>query len=327
MLRIPAEWEPHAGCWMAIPYVAAEWGDSLDAAQAELAEFARQVATVGDESVTMLVANDEVRARAQQLIGPCDNIRYATTDYGDCWTRDTGPTFGWDGETLIGALFEFNGWGGKFVIPGDEAVGAWIAGQAGAEPRAVGLKLEGGALDHNGQGLCIATRACVLNDNRGGVDSDFATQLLADDLGVQRVVWLQDGLADDHTDGHVDMIARFVSHDVVACALPPKSHPERTTLNAVRDALGGAGLRLLDLPAPDGVTGPAGQPLPANYANFYVANDAVFVPQYDCETDEAALDALRVAFPDRQVIGLSARALLSGGGALHCVVQPQPLSP
>lgn len=328
-LRLPAEWEPHDACWLAFPYLEEEWPLSLDAAQKSIAAVCRAIAGPGGEPVRLLVRNGEVEARARSLIGELGNIEYVEAEYGDCWLRDTAPVLGRNARSALGALrFEFNGWGGKYVIPFDDRVGNWLAARLDAESYDCPLVLEGGALESNGAGTILTTASCALNPNRNpGLTAERFEAVLSSSIAVDRVIWLEAGLAHDHTDGHVDMIARFLGPNTVFCMTAPPEAPNATVLNSIEQTLRRNGLNVIAVPAPPEIRSSDGAPLPASYCNFYIANSAVLVPVYGVETDAAALGEIENAFPERDVIGLPAADLLCGGGAFHCVTQAQPSMP
>lgn len=328
-LRLPAEWEPHAACWLAFPHLDEEWTPHLAGAQQSIARLVCAIADEGGEPVRLLVRNERVEAEARSLIGDAPNVAYVQSRYGDCWIRDTAPLLGYTpGGTLGGLCFGFNGWGDKFSITHDDVVGTWMTAELRAARFESSITLEGGSLETNGQGTFLTTASCTLNENRnpGLTRSRFETALGALVL-VERVVWIERGLEHDHTDGHIDMIARFISPDTVFCMAPRAGTPNEGALRGVEQALQRSGLEVLTAPAPDAVRRPDGIPLPATYCNFYIANAAVIVPTYGVAQDRTALDVLDRAFPSREVIGLPAADLLWGGGAFHCVTQPEPAPP
>jgi agmatine deiminase len=324
--RIPGEWERHEACWIAFPHLAEEWPLGLLAAQRSIAELCRAIAGPGGEPVRLLVRSPELERQARALIGDAPEVEYVIAAYGDCWLRDTAPLFGHDSRgALCGLRFRPNGWGGKYEMPFDDTIGDWLLEYLGARAARSPLFLEGGAIESNGAGTFLTTASCVLNDNRNpGLTRQAFENALGELVELARVVWLDRGLEHDHTDGHVDMVARFASAETVLCMEPMRDVPNAGVMRDIASVLRTEGFSIVPLPAPPAVADRAGGPLPASYCNFYVANDAVIVPVYGVPEDEAALDAIGMAFGDRQAIGLPARDLLCGGGVFHCVTQPQP---
>ncbi len=228
--------------------------------------------------------------------------------------------------------FTFNGWGGKYRLPGDEAVADQIAAARHARLTRHPFVLEGGALDHDGAGTVLTTRQCLLNPNRNrGWRERDAEAALARSLGARTVIWLGEGLLNDHTDGHVDNLARFVAPGVVACPIAfGLDDPNAEAYDAAARVLAGATdaqgrrLRLIRVPSPGEVRDEEGARAPASHMNFLIANKAVIVPTYDETAASLAIEALEAAFPDRAVIGLPSHALLTGGGSFHCISQQVP---
>jgi agmatine deiminase len=306
-----------------------EWSGGLREGQRSVAALCVAIAGVGNEAVRLLVKNDEVEECARTLIGESPNIEYVTADYGDSWVRDTAPLFGHTADGALGGLcFDFNGWGGKYEMEFDASVGKWMTERLGAKRFECPVTLEGGALETDGRGTFLTTASCTLNDNRNpGLTQEAFEEALGALVSVERVVWLARGLDRDHTDGHIDMIARFAAPDTVLCMKAAHGVPNADVLASIERKLLASDLNVLELPAPGVVTGPDGAPLPASYCNFYIANEAVIVPVYEIPEDQAALSEIARAFPGREVIGLPAQDLLWGGGAFHCVTQAQPTCP
>ena len=328
-LRLPAEWEPHSACWLGFPYSQAEWPFNLGQAQRSIAALCRTIAEAGNEPVRLLVKNDQVETRARSLIGEVRNVHYVTADYGDCWLRDTAPLLGHRSDGSLGGLcFEFNGWGGKYPIPFDSGVSNWLTERLGAMRLDCPLVLEGGALETNGQGTFLTTASCALNPNRNpGLTRASFEKALSDLVSIDRLIWLDAGLEHDHTDGHVDMVARFVAADTVLCMKSTPGKPNAAVLDSIVRELRASGLNVIEIRSPSALQAPNGEPLPASYCNFYIANAAVIVPTYGLPEDRAVLAEIGNAFRGREVIGLPAADLLWGGGAFHCVTQAQPSAP
>jgi agmatine deiminase len=192
--------------------------------------------------------------------------------------------------------------------------------------------MEGGAVDTDGDGTVLTTRQCLLNPNRNPrMGPHDVERAVSDALGCEKVLWLDEGLQNDHTDGHVDTIARFVSPGVVVVMEARTSDdPNRRALDAVaRDAASfvdarGRRLEVVRIPSPGRVVDPDGRIAPASYVNFYISNAALVVPIYGSQFDDEATERLGALFPDRRVVAVDARAILTGGGAFHCITQQQP---
>jgi agmatine deiminase len=245
--------------------------------------------------------------------------------FGDVWLRDTGPIVCGSGEDRRAAGFGFNGWGGKYDLPGDDSIGERLAAAAGLPYSKADWVLEGGAIDHDGSGTVLSTEQCLLNPNRNpGLLRDDVEQRLKDDLGFERVVWLGSGLLNDHTDGHVDNLARFVAPGRVAIPTAANDDPNEAVYRHAAKRLNAAGLDVVTLPSVGRLEGEEGDIIPASYMNFYIGNAAVVVPQYGAANDRAAVDVVQALFPDRVAIGLRADHVLTGGGSFHCISQQVP---
>ena len=328
---VPAEWSPHRAMWVGWPSHGVLWEDNLGPAQAEVEALVRALAGPGRERVRLLVGNDEALVGARTRFEGVAGVEVISGRFGDIWLRDTGPIFGTGSRTAD--AFRFNGWGGKYDLPHDDEVAGQIANAAGAALARHDLVLEGGALDHDGAGTILTTRQCLLNPNRNdGWTDAVAESWLARALGARKVIWLDDGLLNDHTDGHVDNLARFVAPGVIACPVargrndPNDAVYDQTarTLSDATDAEGRS-LRILRIPSPGLVLDEDERPVPASHMNFLIANGAVVVPVYgDAAAGRLAGEALATVFPDREIILLPSIAILSGGGSFHCIAQQEP---
>jgi agmatine deiminase len=220
--------------------------------------------------------------------------------------------------------FGFNGWGGKYDLPGDDSIGERLAAAGGLPFAKAAWVLEGGAIDGDGSGTVITTEQCLLNPNRNpGMDRLAIEAALLADLGLDRVVWLGEGLANDHTDGHVDNLARFVAPGRVALPTPTADDPNAAVYADAARRLTAAALEIVHLPSPGRIE-VDGQVIPASYMNFCIGNAAVVVPLYGADQDDAAVEAVQALFPDRRAIGLRADHILTGGGSFHCISQQVP---
>lgn len=327
----PAEWAPHDAVWLAWPSAADLWGPHLAPAQEAFVALALAL-SAPDERLEVLVPNAEREAEARAALAGA-NARFHQVPFGDIWLRDTAPIFLRDGQGgLAAACFRFNGWGGKYVLEGDDGVAARVAALSGARPFLADLVLEGGSIDVDGEGSCLTTEECLLNPNRNpGRGRGELERALYDMLGASQVLWLGRGLVNDHTDGHVDNIARFVAPGVAVCMEPRASDdPNRDALEAVRSDLSamrdarGRRLEVLTLPSPGRILGPEGEIVAASSVNFYIGNRSVVVPTYGSPHDDEIVERLGAIFPGRRAVGVRANAILTGGGAFHCITQQQP---
>ncbi len=330
--RMPAEWEPHLATWTSWPADDLLWEGQLEAVRRE---FANMVSTLaGFEPVVVNVSSPEAEADARQrLRTAAGRVRFHTVDLDDAWFRDNGPTFLRDLTGKVAATdWRFNAWGGKYEWASDDLAAAKVAAHLGMRCFSFPQVLEGGAIEVNGEGTLITTRSCLLTPTRNPElsEADYEA-LLAAGLGVSRVVWLDEGLEGDHTDGHVDTIVRFAGDRTIVCSVTDdrgdanfRPMQENLRLLQALRAPDGRPYQVVELPLPRARMELDGRRLAASYANWYVANGAVLVPVYGDEHDEGALAVLRPLFPGRQVIGVPAAALITGGGAWHCVTQQQP---
>lgn len=328
---VPAEWAPHRAMWVGWPSHAELWEENLEPAQAEVEALVRALAGPGREQVKLMVGKPETLAGARARFAGVDGVEVVDGRFGDIWLRDTGPIFG--AGSARAAAFRFNGWGGKYELEHDDTVATQI-GQASVTPLdRHDFILEGGALDHDGAGTILTTRQCLLNRNRNPDWTEAkAEAALAEALDARKVLWLGEGLLNDHTDGHVDNLARFVAPGVVAHPVAwGRGDPNDDVYAEVARALSqmtdaeGRPIKRLPLPSPGFVGDEDERPIPASHMNFLIANGAVIVPTYgDKAAVRLACEGLATVFPDREIIALPSMAILSGGGSFHCISQQEP---
>ena len=318
----PPEWAPHEAVWIGFPSDPTLWEDDLVPAQFEVIEFARTIHADGAGEAVWLVASDEEAAATARRLAPFAQV--IVERIGDIWLRDTGAIIVGSGNDRRAQGFRFNGWGDKYDLQGDESIGERLAGAAGISYAKADWVLEGGAIDGDGTGVFLTTEQCLLNPNRNpGFGMEEVEARLKRDLGATKVVWLGDGLINDHTDGHVDNLARFVGPGRVAIPEAVEDDPNAPAYADAAEALLDAELEVVAIPSP-GLIEEGGEIVPASYMNFYIGNAVVVVPQYGAPNDEAAVEALQDIFPDRRVVGLQADHILTGGGSFHCISQQVP---
>jgi agmatine deiminase len=315
----PAEWAHHKAVWIGFPSHADLWLEDLEPARDEVVAFAKAVHAEGEGETVILVAADVGSATTAKRLAPFADV--VVEPFGDIWLRDTAPIIVDDGSARD---FRFNGWGGKYDLPGDDTIGQRLAASRHKRVESCDWVLEGGAIDGDGTGTVVTTAQCLLNRNRNPSLSKADIEArLASDLGYTRVVWLGDGLVNDHTDGHVDNLARFVGEGRVAIPKAADNDPNwQVYQNAARDAQA-AGLEVVTIPSPGRVLRDE-EVVPASYMNFYIGNAAVVVPLYGAENDVAAVAAIQALFPDRVAVGQRADHILTGGGSFHCISQQIP---
>ena len=348
--RMPGEFEPHAGCWMAWPQRPDNW--RLGAAPAQEAFAAVAEAINPSEAVTMAVS-DALFERCRAALSPSIRVVELSTD--DAWMRDTGPTFVVDGDGgRRGVDWHFNAWGGHHgglyrEWDRDERVARKVLELERAERYRAPIVLEGGSIHVDGEGTVITTEECLLNPNRNpGLSREQIEAALRDYLGAERIIWLGQGVYNDETDGHVDNLACFVSPGVVLLTwTDDTSDPQHAIsrdaaarLERASDARG-RGLEIIRAPAPGPLTitaseasgvqamagshpRRAGERMAASYVNFYPGTRRIVFPLLDERFDDAAAELLASLFPDREIVGVRAREILLGGGNIHCITQQVP---
>jgi agmatine deiminase len=326
-LPMPAEFAEQEWIWIGFPHRADLWEEFTLPAQEQIAAYANAVAETGQQ-VRLVVHDAANEARARALVSA--SVLLERHPYGDIWLRDTGPLVLFDKSgRRFGRKFGFNGWGGKYDdMEGDQEVGQSLAEAGGLPLEQSDWILEGGAIDTDGTGVVVTTEQCLLNPNRNPDLSKADIEArLRDELGFERVLWLGEGLACDHTDGHVDNLARFVAPGELA--IPLATGPDDPNAAIYEDARARArafGLVVRDVPSPGRVEA-ADLVEPASYMNFTICNDVVVVPTYGTVHDADGVAAIGELFPGRAAVGVPADAVLSGGGSFHCASQHVPKGP
>lgn len=349
--RMPAEWEPHRGCWMLWPERGDNWRLGARPAQAAFAAVASAISK--GEPVTVAVSPGAY-VPVRERLDP--RIRVIEMSSNDSWMRDCGPTFVVnDAGEVRGVDWKFNAWGGLkaglyFPWDQDDLVGEKVLEVENDARYCPDFVLEGGSIDVDGEGTVLTTEQCLLNPDRNpDLSRDQVEEKLRDYLGASKVIWLTEGVYLDETDGHVDNMCRFVSPGQVVLtwtddATDPQYRISRQALEQLSAATDARGRKLvvhkLHQPAPvliseeesagvDRVPGTLprrpGDRLAASYVNFYIGNGVVVVPKFDDPNDAPAWAALAELFPEREIILVPAREILLGGGNIHCITQQQPL--
>ncbi|RIJ23922.1 agmatine deiminase family protein [Henriciella barbarensis] len=318
----PAEWAPQSAIWAGWPHLKDAWAEDYEGAQREIAALVAALAPV--VRVKLVIGDPASRAEAADLVG--GKAEMFDAPMGDIWLRDIGPVFVKYLNRLEGLGFEFNGWGGKYELEGDSETAAAIARLEGHPLKRLPFVLEGGAVEQDGAGVLITTRQCVLNPNRNpGWTQEKAEENLKLAFNAERIVWLGDGLLGDHTDGHVDNIARFIAPGHVVCQTPSGTDdPNADVLREIEDTLRAAELQVSTIPSPGRILDEDGEIMPASHMNFLISNGRVILPVYEDEHAKLAETELQALMPEHEVIALPSRHILSGGGSFHCMTQQVP---
>lgn len=319
------EWAPHERLWIGFPAIAEEWGGAFHRARDQIVAFANAIADHGrGERVTLVCNSANDAATAHGLTEAA--VEVIVEPLGDVWLRDTAPIITGTGVDRRAANFAFNGWGGKYLMSGDADVGERLARHFGFALDDYPMVLEGGGIDWDGTGRCVTTEQCLLNPNRNpGMTRADIESVLCDALGFDRILWLGDGLLGDHTDGHVDNLARWVAPGVLL--LPEASGSDDPNAAIYADAMARAqafgGINIRTMPSPGRVEMDSAA-VPASYMNFLIGNHVVAMPAYGTPFDDAAARVLADCFPDRRIVPLPSDAILAGGGSFHCTSQQVP---
>lgn len=339
--RMPAEWEPHHGTWLAWPHKRSDWPGRFAPIPWVYGEIVRTLSR--HEVVNLLVTDTAQRAVARRILGDVGadlaHVRFwkFPTDRG--WLRDSGAIFV---QTPAGekvALdWGFNAWAKYPDWTLDDRTPTFIAEKRGVRRvrpvhRGWRVILEGGSIDVNGAGLMLTTEECLLSTTQHRnppLDRDDYEAVFRKFLGIEKTLWLNRGIAGDDTHGHVDDLARFVGARTVVVVQEELESDENFAqlrenlerLEGMTDTAGGK-LEVVPLPMPKPLVF-RGVRLPASYANFYIANGVVIVPTFNDPADRVALGTLAELFPDREVVGIHCVDLVWGLGTLHCMTQQEP---
>ncbi|WP_457640609.1 agmatine deiminase family protein [Persephonella sp.] len=337
--RMPAEWETHQGTITTYPQAYETFFDRMDQAREKFVQMVKYISE--GETVHINVDNEENKKDLMEKLEKFNvkgDVKIYINPTDDAWCRDYCPIFVKNNKGKLLALkFRFNSWGEKYPYENDEKAGNKITEILGFEKLNIDMVLEGGSIDVNGKGVLLTTESCLLNPNRNPhLSKDEIENKLKLYLGVEKILWLGEGIVGDDTDGHIDDITRFVSEDTIVTVLEEdKNDPNHDPLMENYEKLksfknlNGKPFNIVTLPMPDPVyyKYPGdNEPyrLPASYANFYISTSAVVVPMFGCDKDKVALDILTKLFPDRKVVGIDAYDIVVGLGAFHCLTQQIP---
>jgi len=336
---MPAEWHPHDSTWLSWPKDPETWPDRVTQVE-EI--YLQMIAALAPHEIVNLLVNDvEMEQIVRGRCGPAiaANIRFYHLETVDAWIRDYGPNFllGPQGELAYND-WVFNAWGNKYEeLKKDDSIPSRLEPILKLQRFAPGIVMEGGSIEVNGAGCVLTTEQCLLNPNRNPeLSQSEIEQHLKDYLGVTKVLWLNEGIVGDDTDGHIDDLARFVASDLIVCAVEEDRDDANyeilqdnlRRLRSMTDA-SGKSFEVVTLPMPGVVGGSSTaardlERLPASYANFYIANSVVLAPVFGHSNDARAVETLQKLFPTRRIVPINCEPLVWGMGTIHCVTQQQP---
>lgn len=353
MRIMPAEYAPHEGTILIWPVRPGSWTYGGKEAQVTVTELARVIAR--SEKVYMCADSEHV-AEVREIFAKDKNIDVLQIETNDSWARDIGPTFVNDNGQIKGTNWRFNAWGGDYDglyqnYEEDDLFAQEFCKQTGYEVvDEHDFILEGGSIHTDGDGTLIVTETCLLSPGRNSsMTREQIEERLKATLGVSKIIWLPYGIYGDETNEHVDNICCFVKPGVVVMSYTDdKNDPQYEmcqanlrVLDEVQDAKGRKlEVHLMPLPKTPVViteydeagyvyeegedTREVGEKLAASYANFYITNGHVIVPQFGDENDKEAVRILAELFPEREVYPIAARSIIVGGGNIHCITQQIP---
>lgn len=333
----PAEWHSHRATWLSWPHKTESWPGKIDKIYKPYSEFIKTVAA--GEKVCINVTDEAMKSFATAHLEShgvnMDQIIFYFHPTNDAWCRDHGPAFIVHKHKKEKAIIDwgYNAWGNKYPpYDLDDVIPTLVAEKLRLPVFYPGIVMEGGSVDFNGNGTLITSTACLLHPNRNSsLNQQQIENYLVNYYGVEQVLWVDEGIVGDDTDGHIDDTVRFVNEDTVVTVIEENKQDEnyellQTNLKQLKQMrlLSGKPLNIIEIPMPSEPVIWEGQRLPASYANIYIANHAVIVPVYHDKHDEKALQILQDCFPQKKVIGIDSTDIIWGLGSWHCLSQQEP---
>ncbi len=335
--RFPAEWEKHRATWLSWPHKEESWPGKIESIYPIYAQFIK--ALTEGELVCININNEQIKAKAVQHLEKKNvdlrKVFFYIHPTNDAWCRDHGPSFlinpSAENKKVI-IDWNYNAWGNKYPpYDLDDVIPTLIGNEFNIPVFNPGIVMEGGSVEFNGKGTLLTSKACLLNPNRNShLNQSQIEKYLRDYYCIDNILWVNDGIVGDDTDGHIDDITRFVNQDTVVTVVEQNKNDENYFILRENIELlekmnieNGKQLNIIELPMPSPVIY-EGQRLPASYANFYIGNAAVVVPTFRDKNDDKALNILQKCFPDRKVIGLDSTDIIWGLGSFHCLSQQEP---
>ena len=333
----PAEFAPHVATWLSWPHKEASWPGKIHSIFPSYAQFIKEL--VKGEDVKINVANTAMQQFATQTLEKAgvelSRVQFFLHPTNDAWCRDHGPAFlvnpsAAQPKAIVD--WGYNAWGDKYPpYDLDDVIPTLIARHYNYPVYYPGIVMEGGSVEFNGAGTVLTSTACLLNPNRNPhLNQAQIEEYLRAYYGVEQVLWVDEGIVGDDTDGHIDDTVRFVNEDTVLTVVETNRSDENYSLlqqnlkqlKSMRLS-NGKQLNIVEIPMPEPLSY-EGQRLPCSYANFYIANQSVIVPVFNSKNDDKALQLIEECFPGRQVIGIDSTDIIWGLGSFHCLSQQEP---
>ena len=333
----PAEFAPHTATWLSWPHKDASWPGKINSIYANYSKFVKVL--TDSEKVCINVNDDDMKAFAANCLAKEDvnlnKVEFFLHPTNDAWCRDHGPAFLVnDKAEKKKAIIDwgYNAWGNKYPpYDLDDVIPTLVGRHYNIPVFHPGIIMEGGSVEFNGKGSLLTSTSCLLNPNRNPhLNKRQIEEYLINYYGMDQILWVDEGIVGDDTDGHIDDTVRFVNEDTVLTVIEENKKDEnydllQHNLRQLKEMrlLNGKQLNIIELPMPQEVIYES-QRLPASYANFYIANKSVIVPTYHCSNDDRALNTIQECFPGRAVVGIDSTDIIWGLGSFHCLSQQEP---
>ena len=333
----PAEFEPHEATWLSWPHKEASWPGKIHTIYPNYSLFVKYLAL--SEKVRINVTDEAMKAFAVEQLQKAgvdmQQVEFFLHPTNDAWCGDHGPAFLVNPhaeQKKVIVDWNYNAWGNEYPpYELDDVIPTLIGKHFNIPVYHPGIVMEGGSVEFNGKGTILTSTCCLLNPNRNPhLNQAQVEKYLCDYYGMEQVLWVDEGIVGDDTDGHIDDTIRFVNEDTVLTVVETDKQDEnyellQTNLKQLKQMrlLSGKQLNIIELLMPDAVIY-EDQRLPASYANFYISNKHVIVPTYQCRKDDEALSIIAATFPSREVVGIDSTDIIWGLGSFHCLSQQEP---
>lgn len=328
---MPAEWEKHEAVWLAWPYDESTFPNRVEKVEKVYCQI---IKALEDGEQIYLLVSPSIKNHVEEILNynkiDFKNIKFYLTDYTDVWIRDYGPIFliNRKEKKLGWVKTQYNAYGktkDPYYEPLLKDIKVFNTLTPAGQKFNLDIVLEGGSIEVNGEGILVTTEQCLLNPNRNPHLNKYQIEkYLKNYFGVSKVIWLKRGLVNDHTDGHIDDLVKFVSPNKILCCYEDDQKDENyEILKNNSEILAKESFEIIKLPMPHMYYN-NNTKAPVSYANFYIGNKVILVPIFDDPNDEKALKIIKSCFPNRKVVGIDCCDLIYGGGAIHCITQQQP---